>query len=139
MPGQIVPAAGAKALVTPPIEGRLLPPPSGARPSRGTADGGRPSHGHGVEPPLAGPQGVQLLVNQAQIQALEIELSVKEMDVEAEINKAKIDLDFALSVYQRLRSWANKASPATASGRSGATVPARQSDVRRQDAIAGAV
>lgn len=103
VPGQIVPAAGAKALVTPPIEGRLLPPPDGAFPRVGEfVEAGRVLAV--IEPPLAGPQGVQLLVNQAQIQALETELSVKEMDVEAEINKAKIDLDFALSVYQRLQS-----------------------------------
>jgi len=53
---------------------------------------------------LAGPQGVQLLVNQSQIQALETELAVKEMDVEADINRARIDMEFAQSVYDRLRS-----------------------------------
>ena len=102
VPGQIVPAAGAKALVTPPIEGRLLPP-----------EGGFPLVGQNVEagqvvaviePPLAGPQGVQLLVNEAQIQSLDTELAVKEMDVEVEINKAKIDMDFSLGVYDRLKS-----------------------------------
>ena len=103
VPGQIVPAAGAKALITPPIEGRLLPPQDGAFPRVGEyVEAGQVVAI--IEPPLAGPQGVQLLVNQAQIQALETELNVKMMDVEVEISKAKIDLDFALSVYQRLQS-----------------------------------
>ncbi len=103
VPGEIVPAAGAKAVITPPMEGRVLPPPGGAFPKVGDAvEAGQIMAV--IEPPLAGPQGVQLLVNQSQIHALETELTVKEMDVEADINKARIDLEFAQSVYDRLRS-----------------------------------
>lgn len=103
VPGEIVPAAGAKAVITPPMEGRVLPPPGGEFPKVGDeVEAGQVVAI--IDPPLAGPQGVQLLVNQSQIQALETELAVKEMDVEADINRARIDMEFAQSVYDRLRS-----------------------------------
>ncbi len=99
VPGQIVPAAGAKAVVTPPLSGRVLPP-SGAFPRVGQ----QVSAGDIVaviEPPLAGPQGVELLVNRAQIQALETELAVKQMDVEIEVSKAKLELEYVQQVHKR--------------------------------------
>lgn len=111
VPGEIVPAAGAKAVVTPPTAGRLLPPPEGAFPRVGQ----QVQAGDVVaviEPPLAGPQGVQLLVNRSQIQALETELTVKQMDVEIEINKAKLDLEHARRVYERAQSLSSQGATA---------------------------
>lgn len=106
-PGEIVPAAGAKALVTPPIAGRLLPPDEAFPRVGERIEAGRVVAL--VEPPLAGPQGVQLLVNQAQIQSLETELAVKQLEIEAEIRKAQIDLDFTTGVYERLRTLGGQA------------------------------
>src|SRR5205085_1064279 len=60
VPGQIVPPAGAKAVVTPPIAGRVLPPPQGRFPRVGE----QVKAGQVVaviEPPLAGPQAIELL------------------------------------------------------------------------------
>jgi RND family efflux transporter MFP subunit len=111
VPGQIVPPAGAKAVVTPPIAGRVLPPPDGAFPRVGQ----QVKAGQIVaviEPPLAGPQGVELMVNRAQIQAIETELAVKQMDVEIEIKKAEIDVEQARRVLQRAKTLSSQGATA---------------------------
>ena len=111
VPGQIVPAAGAKAVVTPPLSGRVLPTPGGSFPRVGQ----QVTEGEVVaviEPPLAGPQGVELLVNRAQIQALETELAVKQMDVEIEISKAKLELEHAEHVQKRAESLSTQGATA---------------------------
>jgi membrane fusion protein, heavy metal efflux system len=103
VPGQIVPQAGAKAVVTPPIAGRVLPPPQGRFPRVGeTTKAGEIVAV--IEPPLAGPPGVQLVANRAQVQALETELIVKQLGVEVEIKTAKIELEHARHVFERARS-----------------------------------
>ncbi|MBI3463892.1 MAG: efflux RND transporter periplasmic adaptor subunit [Planctomycetes bacterium] len=111
VPGQIVPSAGAKAVVTPPIAGRVLPPPQGSFPRVGQ----QVKAGDVVaviEPPLAGPEGVELMVNRAQIHALETELAVKQLDVEVEIKKAEIDLEHARHVHQRAKSLSSQGATA---------------------------
>lgn len=103
VPGQVVPRAGAKAIVTPPIAGRILPPPKGRFPRLGetTKAGDVVAL---VEPPLAGPPGVQLAANRAQVQALETELIVKQLGVDVEIRTAKIELEHAQHVFERAKS-----------------------------------
>ncbi len=111
VPGQVVPPAGAKAVVSPPIAGRVLPPPDGPFPRVGQ----QVKAGQIVaviEPPLAGPQGVELMVNRAQIQALETELAVKQMDVEIDIKKAEIDVEQARRVVQRAKTLSSQGATA---------------------------
>ncbi len=105
VPGEVRPAAGAEAVVTPPIAGRVLPPPGGSFPRVGR----QVQAGQVVaviEPPLAGPPGVALMANRAQVQTLETELTVRQMDVEVEIQKAKLELDHARVVHARLAALA---------------------------------
>ena len=105
VPGETLPAAGAKAVVTPPVAGRLLPPPGGKFPRVGDAvEAGQVVAV--VEPPLSGPQGVQFLANQAQIRTLRVELQARLMDIEVETRKAEIDLEHARSVYERTKALA---------------------------------
>ena len=102
-PGKIVPQAGAMAVVTPPIAGRLLRPPGG----RFLRIGESVKAGDVVaviEPPLAGPTGVQLVANRAQIQALETELLVKQLGVEVDIKSAQLEVDHARLVFERLKA-----------------------------------
>jgi biotin carboxyl carrier protein len=111
VPGQVVPAAGARAVVTPPLAGRVLPPPSGPFPRVGQQVKAGDIVAV-VEPPLAGPQGAELLVNRAQIQALETELAVKQMDVAIEISRAKIELQHAQLVHKRAELLSTQGSTA---------------------------
>jgi membrane fusion protein, heavy metal efflux system len=107
VPGEVTPAAGARAVVTPPMAGRVLPPSGGAFPRVGEeVQAGQEVAV--IEPPLAGPQGVQLLANRAQVQSLETELMVRQMGVEVEISKAKIDLDHARYVFQRVQTLSSR-------------------------------
>ncbi len=102
VPGEISPAAGAKAVVTPPIAGRVLPPPGGVFPRVGQEV--RAGQVVAViEPPLAGPSGVALLANRVQVQTLETELTVRQMGVEVEIQQAKLELEHVRGVYDRVK------------------------------------
>lgn len=105
VPGEILPSAGSKVLITPPASGRLLPPPTARFPRVGET-----VHADQVvamvEPPLSGPQGVQFLANQAQIRTLQTEILTRLMDVEVEIRKAQLDLEHARSLYDITRSLA---------------------------------
>jgi multidrug efflux pump subunit AcrA (membrane-fusion protein) len=55
-----------------------------------------------VEPSIAGPESVQLLVNQAQLRTLDAELAAKQLDTEAKIASAEADLDLANNELARL-------------------------------------
>lgn len=103
VPGQIVPQAGAKAVVTSPIAGRVLPPPQGGFPRVGEVTKGGDIVAV-IEPPIAGPPGVQLVANRAQIQALETELLVKQLGVEVDIKSAQLEADQARLVFERLKA-----------------------------------
>ena len=99
VPGVLRPAAGAEAVITPPVAGRLPPPPGGGFPRVGEhVEAGRVVAV--VEPPLSGPQGVQFLANQAQIRTLQTELQTRLMDMETEIRKAEMDLEHARKVLR---------------------------------------
>lgn len=107
VPGELRPAAGAEAVVTPPVAGRLLPPPGGAFPRVGD----RVEAGQVVavvEPPLSGPQGVQFLANQAQIRTLQTELTARLLDIDTEVRKAEIDRELAASVFERVEGLAGR-------------------------------
>ncbi|OJW27346.1 MAG: hypothetical protein BGO49_27570 [Planctomycetales bacterium 71-10] len=103
VPGGIVPRAGAMAVVTPPIAGRLLPPPGDRFPLVGESVKAGDVVGV-IEPPLAGPTGIQLVANRAQIQALETELLVKQLSVEVDIKSAQLEVDQARLVFERLKT-----------------------------------
>jgi multidrug efflux pump subunit AcrA (membrane-fusion protein) len=111
VPGQIVPPAGAKAVVTPPMSGRLLPPPQGAFPRVGQpVQAGQVVAS--IEPPLGGPQGVELLAKRAEIQTLETELAVKLLEVDVEIKKSQLALEQARRVFERAKSLSDQGANA---------------------------
>ena len=102
-PGELLPAAGAKAVVTSPMPGRLLPPPSGPFPHVGEAvEGGQILAV--VEPPMVGPGGAAMLADRAQVQAVQADLAVKLKEAEIDIEKAKADLDFASITLDRVKT-----------------------------------
>ncbi len=103
VPGEVRPAAGAEAVVTPPVAGRLLKPPGGRFPRVGEpVEAGQVVAV--VEPPLSGPQGVQFLANQAQIRTLQTELKTRLLDVETEVRKSEIDLEHTRKVFERAKT-----------------------------------
>jgi RND family efflux transporter MFP subunit len=127
VPGAITPAAGAEAVVTPTVAGRLLPPPRGRFPRIGE----RVSAGQVVaviEPPLTGSEGAAMLANRAQLQTFETELGVKVKEAEIEIGKAKIDLDYARKAREQL----------SAASRSGSVPEATLRQAERQFKLAEA-
>ena len=103
VPGQIVPRAGAKAVVTTPIAGRVLPPTQAPFPQVG-------QHVEAgaivaiIDAPIVGPTGVGMLANQVQLQTFDTDLAVKLRDIEVEIARMKIDLDYAKVTLDRIRS-----------------------------------
>jgi multidrug efflux pump subunit AcrA (membrane-fusion protein) len=101
-PGKVLAPHGAEAMIVPPIPGRVMPPPSGKFPQIGdpVAEGQLLSV---IEPSVAGPQAVQLLVNQAQLKTLDAELAAKQLDVETKIAAAEVELELAKSDLERLQ------------------------------------
>ena len=101
IPGQIVAPQGASAVVSPPVAGRLLPPPDGRLPHAGD----RVQAGQTlalVEPPLPVTEVAQLSANRAWLQTLELELAQREleidtkgMEVDRSIIQSEARLDFA--------------------------------------------
>lgn len=102
-PGELLPAAGSRAVVTSPTPGRLLPPPSGPLPHVGeTVRAGQILAL--VEPPMVGPGGAAMLADRAQVQAVQADLTVKLKEAEIDIQKARADLDLATFTLNRTRS-----------------------------------
>ena len=107
IPGQIVAPQGASAVVSPPVAGRLLPPPDGRLPHVGD----RVEAGQTlamVEPPLPVTEVAQLRANRAWLQTLgmelaqrELEIDTKGMEVERSLIQAAARLDFAQRVIDR--------------------------------------
>ncbi|MEE9293684.1 MAG: efflux RND transporter periplasmic adaptor subunit [Phycisphaerae bacterium] len=100
-PARIVPKQGTSAVASPPIAGRLSPPNDAHFPHVGQ----RVEAGEVlafVEPPLPATDAAQLIANRAWIQALELEIAFRKLDLNmktAEIEKAvraaTAKLDFA--------------------------------------------
>ncbi len=106
VPGELLPAAGAKAVVTTPMPGRLLPPLSGRLPHVGeTVRAGQTLAV--IEPPMVGPGGAAMLADRAQVQAVQADLTVKLKEAEIDIQKAKADLDLATISFNRAKSLNN--------------------------------
>lgn len=100
VPGEVVPAAGAKAFVTPPLSGRVLPPPGGVLPIIGqVVEAGQVVAL--IEPPLLGPGGTSMTANRAQVLALVAEADAKLGEAETELARAKISRDHAKTEYDR--------------------------------------
>jgi RND family efflux transporter MFP subunit len=121
VPGFVRSPAGASALVTPPAAGTLFPPPGGRFPAVGEAvEQGEPLAV--LEPTSAGAMAVQLLANRAQLEALDIELAVKQLQVETAAKVAQHELEVARRTLARVESLA-----------AGGTTTARQLDQARLD------
>ena len=107
IPGQIVAPQGASAVVSPPVAGRLLPPPDGRLPHVGDhVEAGQTLAM--VEPPLPVTEVAQLSANRAWLQTLgmelaqrELEIDTKGMEVERSLIQAAARLDFAQRVIDR--------------------------------------
>ena len=107
IPAQIVAPQGASAVVSPPVAGRLLPPPDGKLPRVGD----RVQAGQKlalVEPPLAATDVAQLSANRAWLQTLglelaqrELELDTKGLEVERSLIQSEARLDFARRAMDR--------------------------------------
>ena len=101
IPGQIVAPQGASAVVSPPVAGRLLPPPDGRLPHVGDyVEAGQVLAM--VEPPLPVTDVAQLSANRAWLQTLEMELAQRELEIDTkgmEVDRSLIQsaahLDFA--------------------------------------------
>ena len=94
---------GYRAAVTPPIAGHLVPPPGASLPSLGS----RVMAGQVlamVQPHLAGSDLVTLLSSQQQLQALDVELTVKTAAAEAEAIRARVSLNRAEQALRRMRT-----------------------------------
>lgn len=103
VPAKIVAPQGASAAVSPPVAGRLLPPPDGKLPRIGdVVQAGQVLAL--VEPPLPATEAFQLSANRAQVQALETELSLRELDLDTkalEVEQSLIQAEARLEYAQR--------------------------------------
>ena len=109
IPGQVMAPQGASAVVSAPVSGRLLPPVDGKL----SRIGDRVEAGQVlalVEPPLPATELYQLSANRAQVQALEMELGLRELDLDAkalEVERAVIQskarLEYARRAMERAK------------------------------------
>ncbi|MCH8967451.1 MAG: efflux RND transporter periplasmic adaptor subunit, partial [Planctomycetes bacterium] len=108
LPGRIVAPHGASAVVSPPVDGRLWPPPDGRLPQVGDdVEAGQVLAM--VEPPLPVTDGAQLSANRAWLQTLEMELAQRELEIDTkgmEVGRSLIQsaarLDFAQRAMGRV-------------------------------------
>lgn len=109
IPGQVTAPQGASAVISAPVSGRLLPPASGKLPRIGDrVDAGQVLAL--VEPPLPATELYQLSANRAQVQALEMELGLRELDldtkaleVERSVIQSKAKLEYARRAMERAK------------------------------------
>jgi len=114
IPGQIVAPQGASAVVSPPVAGRLLPPPGGRLPRVGDhVEAGQILAK--VEPPLPVTDVAQLIANRAWLHTLEMELAQRELEIDTkwmEVDRALIQsaarLDFAQRALKREKHLSEK-------------------------------
>ena len=103
IPGQIVAPHGASAVVSPPVAGRLLPPPDGRLPHVGDyVEAGQVLAM--VEPPLPATDVAQLSANRAWLQTLELELAQRELEIDTkgmEVDRSLIQSAARLHFAQR--------------------------------------
>jgi len=114
VPGQISAPRGASAIVSPPIDGRLLRPTSSQLPQVGDyVEAGQILAF--IEPPLPVTEATELIANQAGLQSLEIDLVLRKFEVETKgeeveraIRQAQARLDFAQRAYDRAKQLRSK-------------------------------
>ncbi len=107
IPARITAPQGASASVSPPVAGRLLSPPDGRLPRIGDQVKAGEILAL-IEPQLSASQIFELSANRAEIQSLDIELALRELDldtkaleVDRSIIQAEARFDFARRVMQR--------------------------------------
>jgi cobalt-zinc-cadmium efflux system membrane fusion protein len=94
---------GHRAAVTPPIAGHLMPPPGASLLSLGApVKAGQVLAV--VQPHLAGSDLVTFLSSQQQLQALDVELTVKAATAEAEAIRARVAFNQAEQALRRMRA-----------------------------------
>jgi RND family efflux transporter MFP subunit len=101
--GVVAVRSGNKAVVTSHIAGHLVPPPGAALPALGT----RVRAGQVlamVQPHVAGTELVTFLSTQRQIQTMDVELTVKAAEAEAETIRARAALTQAEQALRRVRT-----------------------------------
>jgi membrane fusion protein, heavy metal efflux system len=101
--GVVAVRPGNSAAVTPPVAGHLLPPPGAALPSLGTPVKAGQVLAM-VQPHLSGTDLLTLISTQQQIQALEMELTVKAAAAEAEAIRARAAVNQAEQALRRIRA-----------------------------------
>lgn len=101
--GGVAVRPGHTAAVTPPIAGHLLPPPGASLPSLGTPVKAGQVLAM-VQPHVAGTELLTLVSTQQQILALEMELTVKAAEVEADAIRARVALTQAEHTLRRTRA-----------------------------------
>jgi Cu/Ag efflux pump CusA len=101
--GVVAVQPGSKAAVTPPVAGHLAPPPGLSLPQLGS----RVEQGQVlalVQPHLVGSDLLTFINNQQQIQAMELELTVKGAEAEAEAIRTRVVLTQAEQALQRVQT-----------------------------------
>jgi multidrug efflux pump subunit AcrA (membrane-fusion protein) len=110
IPGQVIAPQGASAVVSPPVAGRLLPPPDGKLPQVGDpVQAGQVLAL--VEPRLPATEVAQLSANRAQVQSLETELALRELDLDTkalEVERSLIQSEARLEYARRALERADK-------------------------------
>jgi multidrug efflux pump subunit AcrA (membrane-fusion protein) len=107
VPGRVIAPRFSEAVVPPPVAGQILPPPGGCFPRVGQ----RVRAGDVlavIEPSVVGSEAVQLLVNRAQMETLDTELSTKQLEIEADVKATQLEFDLAKRHYERLRTLADE-------------------------------
>jgi multidrug efflux pump subunit AcrA (membrane-fusion protein) len=127
VPAQIVAPQGASAVVSPPVAGRLLPPPDGRLPRVGD----KVKVGQVlamIEPPLPVTEVFQLSANRAQVHALETELALRELDLDTKA----LEVERALIQSQAKLEYARRANDRVASLREKGVGTEQQYDEAQQ-------
>ena len=109
-PARIIPKQGASAIAGAPIAGRLSPPTDGLFPQLGQRVEAGDVLAY-VEPPLPATDAVQLVANRAQIQALELEIAFRKLDLDmktAEVEKSVLEATAKLDFAERAKGRADK-------------------------------
>ncbi len=114
VPAQIVAPQGASAAVSPPVAGRLLPPPNGRLPRVGDKVNAGQVLAM-IEPPLPITEVFQLSANRAQVQALETELALRELDLDTKalevqwaLIQSRAKLEYARGANERVATLREK-------------------------------
>ena len=108
VPGHIAATGGGTAVVSPPVSGRLVPAPSGQLPRIGQHVEAGQVLAY-IEPPLPVTEAAQLAANRGWIKTLEMELLMRQLDLETKLlevelalPQAKARLEFSQRTFERL-------------------------------------